>query len=337
MFDSNGDVLYNYIINKYKDIQIDYKKIKEKTKFFKKEINKYKVKNNLNHLEGKDLKKIITIKIICSKINGYLVYYFKKNQDFKEQLLNISFENENISHEETVEFKRRNKKYVKSIIFYMTDKMKKNISNNEDINQWFMDTTDVAMPRRNNSFKLLLILGFNIKENITLLGAIILIKNENVEAFSKIFTYLITKYKFNPKILNVYCNIAQIIAIKKNFKETKIIICYYHIMKKLIQHLPEIKNSNPNIKKKAKYLLTNIKLLLFISREKVNKFFDLISDEFKDSFPKFIKYYRRNFFDEYLLKYLDWNYDIKNTLDPVDINQTFLQIIFVKAKSYFES
>ena len=57
LLDSNGDVLYNYIINKYKDIQIDYKKIKEKIKFFKKEINKYKVKNNLNHLEEKDLKK----------------------------------------------------------------------------------------------------------------------------------------------------------------------------------------------------------------------------------------------------------------------------------------
>ena len=68
----------------------------------------------------------------------------------------------------------------------MTDKMKKNISNNEDINQWFMDTMYYAIPRRNNSFKLLLILGFNIKENITLLGAIILIKNENVETFSLI-------------------------------------------------------------------------------------------------------------------------------------------------------
>ena len=59
----------------------------------------------------------------------------------------------------------------------MTDKMKKNISNNEDINQWLMDTTYYAIPRRNNSFKLLLILGFNIKENIPLLGSIILIKN----------------------------------------------------------------------------------------------------------------------------------------------------------------
>ena len=144
-----------------------------------------------------------------------------------------------------------------------------------------------------------------------------------MEAFSKIFTYLITKYKFNPKILNVDCNIAQIIAIKKNFKETKIIICYYHIMKKLIQHLPEIKSNNPNKKKRARNLLTNIKLLLFISREKVNQFLELISDKFEDSFPKFIKYYRSNFFTKYPLKYLDWNYDIKNILDPVDINHYF--------------
>ena len=94
-------------------------------------------------------------------------------------------------------------------------------------------------------------------------------------------------------------------------------------MKKLIQHLPEIKSNNPNKKKRAKNLLTNIKLLLFISREKLNQFFELISDEFEDSFPKFIKYYRSNFFTKYPLKYLDWNYDIKNTLDPVDINHYF--------------
>ena len=323
LLDSNGEILYNYIINKYNNIQIDYKKIKENNKFFKKEIMKYKENNNKIHLEQSDLKKIINVKLICSKINGYLVYYLNKNKDFKEQLLNISIENENISHEETVEFTRKRKKYFKSIIFYMTDNMKKNLSNSEDINQWFMDTTYYAIPRRNNSYKLLLILGFNIKENLTIIGSIILIKNENIETFSKIFEYLITKYRFSPKIINVDCNKAQIIAIKKYFKESKIIICYYHIIKKLIQHLPEIKSKNPETKKKAKNLLTNIKILLFISREKVKKFFDLIRNNYKATFPKFIKYFHMNFFKKYPLKYLDWNYDIKNTLDAVDINHYF--------------
>ena len=78
LFDSNGEVLYNYIINKYEDIQIDYKKIKVNNKFSKNEIIEYKVNSNLNKLEDNDLKKIITIKIICSKINRYLIYILKK-------------------------------------------------------------------------------------------------------------------------------------------------------------------------------------------------------------------------------------------------------------------
>ena len=51
--------------------------------------------------------------------------------------------------------------------------------------------------------------------------------------------------------------------------------------------------------------------------------FDLISDEFKDCFPKFKKYYLRNFFTKYPLTNLDWNNDLKNTLDQLDINNYF--------------
>jgi len=64
-----------------------------------------------------------------------------------------------------------------------------------------MDTTYYAIPRNNNCFKLLLILGFNIKENTTAIGSIILIKNENQETFIKIFNYLHSNYEFNPEIL----------------------------------------------------------------------------------------------------------------------------------------
>ena len=58
-----------------------------------------------------------------------------------------------------------------------------------------------AIPRKNNGYKLLLILEFSVKENRTLLETIIFIKNDNAETFLDIFKYLNDKYKFNPKNL----------------------------------------------------------------------------------------------------------------------------------------
>ena len=66
-----------------------------------------------------NIKKIINAKLIHSKINVYLIYYFNKNKKFNEQLLDISIDNENIFYEEKTEFTRRIKKYIKSIIFYI--------------------------------------------------------------------------------------------------------------------------------------------------------------------------------------------------------------------------
>ena len=77
--------------------------------------------------------------------------------------------------------------------------MKNNLQNKIQIKQWFIDATYYAIPRKNNSFKLLIIAGFNIVENKTILGAIILIQNENVETFTQIFKTLNIKYNFQPE------------------------------------------------------------------------------------------------------------------------------------------
>ena len=119
-------------------------------------------------------------------------------------------------------------------------------------------------------------MGFNIKDNKTIIGAIILIKNENQETFCSIFKYLNNKYNFQPSTINIDCNNAEIIAVKKVFINTKIILCYYHLMKRLVQHLPELSSKIKEIKFKAKNLLCNIRLLIFIKRECVYSFFDKI-------------------------------------------------------------
>ena len=57
---------------------------------------------------------------------------------------------------------------------------------------------------------------------------------ENHETFCSIFKYLYNKYNFQPNTLNIDCNNAEIIAVKKVFINTKLIICYYHLMKRLV-------------------------------------------------------------------------------------------------------
>ena len=42
--------------------------------------------------------------------------------------------------------------------------MKKTLGNTNSISQWFMDCTYYAIPRNNNSYKLLLIIAFNKNE-----------------------------------------------------------------------------------------------------------------------------------------------------------------------------
>ena len=56
--------------------------------------------------------------------------------------------------------------------------------------QYFMDFTYYSIPINNSDYKLLLLIGFNIKEKLSKLCMISIIRNENIETFSTILEYL---------------------------------------------------------------------------------------------------------------------------------------------------
>lgn len=117
--DSSGNELFNYISNKYNNIKIDYNKINENSKFFKKEFAKFKIENKTDFINNDSLKKIVTVKNICSKINTYLCHYFNKNKNLSEQLLSLKYNNKIISEDDIVTFIRKNKTYEKkNLLFY---------------------------------------------------------------------------------------------------------------------------------------------------------------------------------------------------------------------------
>ena len=147
-----------------------------------------------------------------------------------------------------------------------------------------MDSTYYVILRKNNNFKLLIIFGFNIKINKIVIGSIILIKNINQETIIKIFKYFV-------EIINIDCNISEIITIKKIFNDSKLIICYYHILKLIIQYLPQKRSSDKIKKRKAHILLYNTKIMLFIKKDEVTYYFNLILEKYYNDFPKILKFF----------------------------------------------
>lgn len=68
-------------------------------------------------------------------------------------------------------------------------------------------------------------------------------------------------------------------------------------------------------------MLSNIKLLCFIPLNKIDGFFKLIKDKYRTKFPKFFKYFERNYINGSVLAIKSWNY---NTIISNNINNDIL-------------
>lgn len=188
---------------------------------------------------------------------------------------NIKYKNNYICETIKVTFKRKNKIYTKDIFLLITNEMKINIKN-PNIKQSFMDCTYYAIPQNNHNFKLLIILGFDTVEYKTKLLLISIIKNENIEMFMTILKYLRDNLYYNPKIMTCDCNNAEIISIKRIFPDCQIILYFFHIIKNCVHKLPELKSKVKTKKLRAKNLLANIKLLLFVNANNIETMFKKI-------------------------------------------------------------
>ena len=114
----------------------------------------------------------------------------------------------------------------------------------------------------------------------------------------------------------------------KIYPNCYIIICYFHIIRRLVIHLPQIRSKNKESKELAKNLLADMKILLFLPQRDIYQFFDLIKNRYYEIFPKFIKYFYKNFFMEFPLNRLYWNYYYTN-LSYDDNGHYFLLIMLL--------
>ena len=81
-------------------------------------------------------------------------------------------------------------------------------------------------------------------------------------------------------------------------------MCYYHIIKRVIKHILELRSKDKLKKKKAMDLLANNKIMLHLNKNRVKYFFDMIIKYYEKELSSFIKYFYYHFFKNYPLNYL---------------------------------
>ena len=154
----------------------------------KKIIDKYTKRKKLNNINI-DIKNIINVKQLLISSFNHLKNFKEFNKDFKENLINLNYDNKQIVTILSMNFIRKNKKYKKDIYIIMNEEMESNIKEKDNI-QFFTDIAYYAIPPKPVKYKILILLAFNNKEFKSILYSIALIANENKETLIKFMNFL---------------------------------------------------------------------------------------------------------------------------------------------------
>ena len=133
----------------------------------------------------------------------------------------------------------------------MNEQMKKNISLKDNI-QYFGGITYDCVPPQNNKMKLFAFLSYNKNLNKILLCMLALIYNENTETLETIFNYLKHNYFFKPDLITLDLGKAGLKAIKNVYPDVRIFPCYFHLIRRIILHIKNLKSKNSIIRRNAK-------------------------------------------------------------------------------------
>ena len=271
-----------------------------------------KRKNKIKNKDSKhiDIEKLINIKTLFDNtINLIMKNKYSKN-NITNLILNMEDNNGyKLTTKIDVTFKRKNKVYNKNIYIMMNNNMKDNLTSNENT-QFFADTTYNCVPPQNKGMKLFIIISYNSKHNKFLLCLLSLIYNENKETFEAIFNFLKYNFGFNPNLFTVDFGKAGYIAIKNVFPNTRIYPCYFHLIRRLIIHIKYLRSKNRVLKRAAKNLLFNMKILLFIDSEEIEDFYGKIKNKYRSSFKKFFNYFDKVYMKSKPFNDKQWNYCI---------------------------
>ncbi len=184
-----------------------------------------------------------------------------------------------------------------------------NTLKNNLIEEYFIDATYSCVPPSKPKFKLLVLSGFDIENKTTVLSAFILVTNEKIDTFIKIFQYLKTNYQFNPKNIMADFRISQIKAIQKVFQRCNIHCCFFHFSQSIWRNFKKNGLCGKGTYITNYELLINIQCLCFISKEKINDMFNNIKKKYKsEKYKKFFSYFTKTWLGNKIPNTL-WNFN----------------------------
>ena len=175
----------------------------------------------------------------------------------------------NLTTKINVEFIRKNKTFNKNIYIIINDNMKKNVIL-PDNTQYFGDSNYEYISPQHKGMKLFVLLCYNQKYNKILIFLFALIYNENKETLEEIFKFPKLNY---PKLITLDFGKARYIATKNIFPKARIYPCYFHLVKRFIKHIKYLNSNNDVLKRSAKNLLFNMKIIIFIDTHQIDEYF----------------------------------------------------------------
>ena len=240
------------------------------------------IKKNFFELTNIPLKLSLTD---LSRIRNNIIDNYE-NLDLENLISKIKIENEEILIK-IIDMKYLYKRKSKNInreqrVFIFGVKENLELLNYKLTQQIFIDSTFKIIPPKFRPYKLTVIAGIANNTNIPNILAFILIKYLDEIAYDKILNFLNEFFYFKPKFIMSDFEAALAAAIKKNKvtkNDTIHLKCIFHFSQMLIKKLYKCGFCKRKLNKKTVEILRNIQMLLFIKKENIEKYENIIIEK----------------------------------------------------------
>ena len=197
------------------------------------------------------------------------------------------------------DYNEKNKiiKREERVIILTTETMEKNLKD-PNISNFFIDVTYRIIPLHNkNKYKMMTITGTNDENYNTYICALILLKYEDTQSFSKIFKYLNEMYCFNPHIVHIdySSSLTKALSIENIFNNKPIIVhCFFHFIQSIVKRMKKLNMIKTKLTKHAFEVLKNIEIVCFIPKTFIKSYIKFLENHLTSDKEKLLNDYIKN-------------------------------------------
>ena len=159
--------------------------------------------------------------------------------------------------------------------------------------QYFIDGAYKCVPHSLDSVKvLLLLIAYNAELKQFELALAATFNKEDTDIYMQFYSFIKSKYNFNPDFITCDFSKSNIAAINKIFEKSLIITCFFHLIQCWWRKASILKLRKKAIVNKTRILIYNLKLLAFMDIDSAIDFYETIKTTFnQDQFNEFFDYF----------------------------------------------